>query len=70
MATYTNPVQRLLTYVFDSPINLEFTGPPAHQPRRGGVGALFTELGLRVVRKDVARTLLVFRQVTYTLRSA
>ena len=67
---YTDRVQRLFTYVFDSLINLEFLDHPRTNRDEAGWERCFVELGLRVARKDVARTLLVFRQVTYTLRSA
>ena len=67
---YTNRAQLLLTYVFDSLINLEFLDHPRTNRDEAGWERCFAELGLRVVRKDVARTLLVFRQVTYNLRSA
>ena len=64
---YTSDIQRFLTYVLDSLINLEFLDHPHTNRDETGWEWCFSELRLRVERKRVARTLVCFRQATYLL---
>ncbi len=64
---YRNSMQRGLTYFMDSLVNLEFEGHPHTNKTDAEWQALFEEKGLKLISRDVFRTLLFFTQVIYVV---
>jgi ubiquinone/menaquinone biosynthesis C-methylase UbiE len=67
---YRNAVQRELTFLTDSLVNLEFEGHPHTNKTDAGWQEVFARLGLRVTHREEFRTLLFFRQAIYVLERA
>lgn len=64
---YTNPLQKYLTYIVDSIVNMEFWGHPHSNKPDQEWRNLFKELGLTLKTTRYDRFILFFRQATYFL---
>ena len=66
---YTNSIQKYLTFLFDSLINLEFWGHPHTNRSKTEWEELFEQIGLRKTATANMKTLGVFHQVIYKLHA-
>ena len=64
---YTNPIQKYLTYLVDSIVNLEFSGHPHSNKSDNEWKDVFLELGLKLKEAKYDRFLLFFKQAVYYL---
>ncbi|MBN1585439.1 class I SAM-dependent methyltransferase [Candidatus Uhrbacteria bacterium] len=65
---YVSRLHRRLTFLFDSLLNLEFTGHPHSNRNDGQWRETFGRLGLELVNARYRRSFLVFTHATYHLR--
>lgn len=67
---YRNQLQKCLTKLVDSIVNWEFRGHPHTNKSDKEWLQLFKELGLKLEYKNEQRFFLLFRQVTYVLKTS
>ena len=64
---YSNPIQKYLTFIVDSIVNMEFAGHPHSNKSDTEWKTTFNKLGLKLKATRYDRFLLFFRQATYYL---
>ena len=64
---YSNPIQKYLTFIVDSIVNMEFAGHPHSNKSDTEWKITFNKLGLKLKATRYDRFLLFFRQATYYL---
>ena len=64
---YSNPIQKYLTFIVDSIVNMEFAGHPHSNKSDTEWKITFNKLGLKLKATRHDRFLLFFRQATYYL---
>ncbi|GJM15818.1 MAG: hypothetical protein DHS20C13_11450 [Thermodesulfobacteriota bacterium] len=64
---YSNPIQKYLTFIVDSIVNMEFLGHPHTNKSDKEWKTTFNKLGLKLKATRYDRFLLFFRQATYFL---